>query len=97
MADLTVYFKRPAHWAKELYIHFWDTRPPATLIDWPGIPMHHDGNDWFVYRFDNITSARLLFHDGRGQQTIDLQRDRLGWYTMGEGWLDHNPESSDAT
>ena len=82
MADLTVYFKKPADWADDLHIHFWDIRPPAALIDWPGVPMNDAGNDWFVYRFSGVTSARLLFHDGRGRQTSDLQRDRLGWYTL---------------
>ena len=92
MADLTVYFKKPADWADDLHIHFWDIRPPAALIDWPGVPMNDAGNDWFVYRFSGVTSARLLFHDGRGRQTSDLQRDRLGWYTLDGGWSNHNPE-----
>ena len=92
MADLTVYFKKPADWANDLHIHFWDIRPPAALIDWPGVPMNDAGNDWFVYRFGGVTSARLLFHDGRGRQTSDLQRDRLGWYTLDGGWSDHNPD-----
>jgi hypothetical protein len=93
MADLIVYFKKPADWADTLQIHFWDTRPPAAMIDWPGVPMSDDGNGWFVYRFDGISTARLLFHDNRGRQTQDLQRDRLGWYTLDGGWFDHNPDA----
>ena len=92
MADLIVYFKKPADWADTLQIHFWDTRPPAAMIDWPGVPMSDDGNGWFVYRFDGISTARLLFHDNRGRQTMDLQRDRLGWYTLDGGWFDENPD-----
>ncbi|MBK8510501.1 MAG: alpha-amylase family glycosyl hydrolase [Candidatus Competibacter sp.] len=94
MADLTVYFKKPADWAEDLHIHFWDTRPPVPFIDWPGALMRHESNGWFVYRFNGVTTARLLFHDGHGRQTPDLQRDRPGWYTLEGGWSDHNPEES---
>ena len=94
MADLTVYFKKPADWASDLHIHFWDTRPHAGVMDWPGVPMTREENDWFVYRFSGVSSARLLFHDGHGRQTSDLQRDRIGWYTLDGGWSDHHPEST---
>ena len=77
MADLIVYFKKPTDWADTLHIHFWDTRPPVALIDWPGVPMSAAENDWFIYRFDGVSTSRLLFHDGQGRQTIDLQRDHL--------------------
>lgn len=92
MADLTVHFKKPADWANDIYIHFWDTRPPAPIIDWPGAPMRNEGNDCFVYQFSGVSSARLLFHDGHGRQTIDLQRDHSGWYTLDGGWSDHDPD-----
>ncbi|HUM92627.1 MAG TPA: starch-binding protein, partial [Candidatus Competibacter sp.] len=94
MADLIVYFKKPTDWANTLHIHFWDTRPPVTLIDWPGMPMSATENDWFVYRFSGVSTSRLLFHDGQGRQTIDLQRDHLGWYTLEGGWFNDNPDAS---
>ena len=94
MADLIVYFKKPADWADTLQIHFWDTRPPAPFIDWPGVPMSDEGNGWYAYRFDGVTSSRLLFHDNCGRQTVDLQRDRSGWYTLDGGWSDHGPEEA---
>ncbi len=93
MADLIVYFKKPTDWANTLHIHFWDTRPPVTLIDWPGMPMSATENDWFVYRFSGVSTSRLLFHDGQGRQTIDLQRDHLGWYTLEGGWFNDNPDA----
>lgn len=94
MVDLTVYFKKPADWASVLYIHFWDTRPHAPIIDWPGVLMTEQANQWYVYRFMGVTSTRLLFHDAHGRQTSDLQRDRPGWYTLDGGWFDQNPDDA---
>lgn len=94
MADLIVYFKKPADWANDLHIHFWDTRPHSDLINWPGEPMSDEGDGWFAYRFTGVTSARLLFHDNYGRQTPDLQRDHLGWYSVENGWYEHQPDSA---
>ncbi|HAS86740.1 MAG TPA: hypothetical protein DCS31_08100 [Candidatus Competibacteraceae bacterium] len=94
MVDLTVYFKKPIDWANVLYIHFWDTRPHAPIIDWPGVLMTEQKNHWFAYRFMGVTSTRLLFHDGHGRQTSDLQRDHPGWYTLDGGWFDQNPDDA---
>lgn len=93
MVALTVWFKRPNDWADTLQIHFWDTRPPAAVIDWPGMPMSKGEEGWFSYQFSGITTARLLFHDNHGRQTMDLQRDRPGWYTLEGGWSDQNPDT----
>jgi glycosidase len=93
MPNLTVHFKPPAHWARDIRIHFWDRRPDAAQSAWPGEPMLPlDGaQGWYRYRFDETSGVRLLFHDGNGRQTGDLERDRDGWYSFGNSWSDAQP------
>jgi glycosidase len=52
------------------------------------------GDGWFVHHFDRVKSARLIFNDGQGRQTGDLQRDRAGWYTLAGGWSDSQPAAA---
>ncbi len=94
MTDFTVYFKKPVNWADSVHIHYWDTPLGTSGTAWPGISMTADGNGWFVYQFNGLAAARLVFHDGCGQQTGDLQREGTGWYDLHSGWSDDPPESS---
>ena len=85
MTDFTVYFKKPVNWADNLHIHYWGTPLGTSGTAWPGILLTANGNGWFVYRFNGIAAARLVFHDGCGQQTGDLQRERTGGMTSTAG------------
>ncbi len=40
--------------------------------------MTAEGNDWFVYRFEGISAASIVFNDGAGRQTADLKRENDG-------------------
>ena len=69
MAELVVYFNKPAYWADTVHIHYWDTRPGSQASAWPGVPMTAEADGWFVHRFDGIEAASLVFNDNQRCQT----------------------------
>ena len=80
MVDLTVHFKRPSGWGPSINIHYWDTGPLAAGTTWPGVAMTAEANDWFVFSFQGIERASLIFTDGGGRQTGNLRRESPGWF-----------------
>jgi hypothetical protein len=84
IVNVEIFFKKPAAWNNTVRIHHWNTNtgtPPNSASSWPGIPMTNLGNDWFGYTFTGITSTSLLFNDGGSNlQTVDLSRDRTGFF-----------------
>ena len=38
-------------------------------VNWPGVRMEDEGNNWYVYTFDNTSSVDLMFHFGKKQTT----------------------------
>ncbi|MDJ0679826.1 MAG: chitobiase/beta-hexosaminidase C-terminal domain-containing protein, partial [Xenococcaceae cyanobacterium MO_167.B52] len=93
MADLIVHFKKPRGWQNTLKIHYWHTAPVSSSTTWSGLSMAAEGNDWFVYRFEGISAASIVFNDGAGNQTADLRRDKEGWFFNNNVWYDRNPEA----
>jgi glycosidase len=91
MPDLVVYFKRPNQWQQTINIYYWDTRPSSATLQWPGISMTAEGNDWYSYRFQGLEAANIIFNDGSGQQTQDLRREKEGWF-FNNTWYDENPQ-----
>jgi hypothetical protein len=93
-STFTVHFKRPTNWSgSATRIHHWGALPTSSLANstWPGVEMVPSGNGWFRFTFNDIASTNLLFHNNGGTQTIDLSRDKEGWYMNG-AWYDTNPE-----
>ncbi|MBL6449620.1 starch-binding protein [Fulvivirga sp. 29W222] len=93
---LTVYFKKPSGWGTA-NVHYWNFIPAGAISgsNWPGpsmTPAPSEGTDWYQYTFQNVTSTNLLFDDNGGSQTVDLFRDKTGWYKDGV-WYDTNPET----
>jgi len=91
MTDLIVYFKKPTDWADNPHIHYWDTQPNKGGTDWPGVSMEVAESGWFVYKFNGIQAANIVFNDSQGRQTGNLYRDREGWFSIDGGWSDQNP------
>ncbi|MBB3697361.1 starch-binding protein [Flammeovirga yaeyamensis] len=87
---LTVHFKSP--WGNSTRIHYWNASNGSASA-WPGELMENEGNAWYSYTIEGASSSNLLFHNGSGEQTSDMSRDREGWYKDGV-WYDSNPESS---
>ncbi|TRX67528.1 starch-binding protein [Flammeovirga kamogawensis] len=73
-------------------MHYWNASDGSSSA-WPGVAMVADGNGWYSYTIENVSSANVLFHDGNGNQTGDLTRSSEGWYMDGV-WYNSNPESS---
>jgi glycosidase len=97
MPDLVVHCLKPADWAEPVRVHYWGTRPTSGGTAWPGTPMEAEGGGWYRIRLDGIAAARLVFTDGHGRQSADLQRDREGWYDPAQGWSDARPPAAAET
>ncbi|MDJ0746279.1 MAG: alpha-amylase family glycosyl hydrolase [Xenococcaceae cyanobacterium MO_167.B27] len=93
MAELIVHVKKPRGWQDTLKLHYWNTAPVSSATTWPGLPMTAEGNDWFVYRFEGIEAASIVFNDGAGQQSADLRREKEGWFFDDNRWYDQNPQA----
>lgn len=92
MADtLILHFKKPADWANTVNIHYWGTSPTQSATQWPGTAMTDEGNNWFVYQFEGIEQANMVFNDGSGRQTGNLWRQASGWF-YDNNWYAENPE-----
>lgn len=83
MPELVIRFLKPADWADSVHIHYWNTYPSGENTHWPGVPVMVDNDGWFVYRFNGVKSASVVFNDGNGSQTGDLHCARSGYYANG--------------
>ena len=93
MANLTVHFKKPDGWADTIHVYYWDTRPLRQATDWPGAAMTAEPDGWFVYTFNGIEAAQIVFNDARSRQTDDMHRDRGGWFDTNGQWSDKKPKA----
>ncbi len=91
MPNLVVHFQKPVNWSSTVHIHVWNASPTGPQTTWPGVPLTPEDDEWFVFRLEGAASANMVFHDGSGQQTPDLWRDRDGWYSAGGQWTDEKP------
>lgn len=87
-SSIKVYFKSPWKTAK---IYYWNTTPSILNSPWPGINMTSEGNDWYSYTFNGVTSTNLIFNNGSGSQTSDLSRTTGTWYYSNNTWSDKDP------
>ena len=74
--DIYVYFKKPAKWGKNIKIYYWNALPSGAIAatSWPGFaatPVCSNGN-WYMYKFNGVTSVNIIFNDGAGNQTANL-------------------------
>ncbi len=90
--DITVYFKRPANWANTIKIHYWNALPAGVYSSttWPGVAMTPECGDWYKFTFSGITSTSIVFNDGNGKQTANLQATQTAYYD--NGWLASVPD-----
>lgn len=93
MNELNIFFKKPADWGQNVHLHYWDTCPNGQSSDWPGVAMVALDDDWFSYQLPGVSSAKLVFNDGHGQQTGDLYREKTGYFAHGI-WYEQQPELS---
>lgn len=91
-SGLQIHFK--SDWGSATKIHYWNASNGSSSA-WPGEAMTDEGNGWYVFTIEGTSSSQLLFHNGSGAQTADLQRAGEGWYKEGV-WYSSNPEGSGA-
>ena len=94
MVDLSLHFQKPPEWAPSVFIHYWNVRPSGKGTTWPGTPMSEGAGDWFSVVLPRVAEIDLVFSDGAGRQTIDLHRNRDGWYDSEGRWHDKAPATS---
>jgi alpha-amylase len=96
-SDFIVYFKKPTNWASATKIYYWNTVPNNAMptVTWPGANMTLDGQ-WYKFTFNATSSTNLLFNDGGTNKTIDLSRNKTGYYYNNQ-WYDTDPLTTNPT
>ncbi|MCL1942393.1 MAG: starch-binding protein [Candidatus Azobacteroides sp.] len=73
--DITIKWKNSLEWP-EMKLYTWDDNDQPTNGQWPGTVMTADGDGWYSYTFQNVSSAKFLFTSGDGTapqpQTVDI-------------------------
>ncbi len=82
------------------YIYYWNSLPTNISVAYPGVAMEKDtsqlGDNWYTYKFDNITKINMVFTDKAGNQLSgELTRNTADysewWYKNGR-WSKSNPD-----
>jgi uncharacterized protein (TIGR02145 family) len=96
LSAFTVYFSNPEYW-DEVYIWLWGGDGSFTDI-WPGEPMSapEEGSIWYSFDVPPAYTALLFNNNNNGLKTIDLLRDREGWFD-GVQWYDQEPFNTQGT
>jgi len=91
--SFTVNFFRPSDWGTGINVYWYNAQPSGALPSpaWPGVAMTNNGDGWYSYTFNGISSAILIFNDGTNK-TPDGIRDKTGWYLNGV-WYDTKPST----
>ncbi len=87
LPGLMFWFEKPADWADTINLYYWGVS--ASDPGWPGTPMQDLGSSWYFFQMpEGVRSANLIFNDGSGSQTSDLNRSKNGCYSLDTGWSD---------
>jgi glycosidase len=97
MTDLIIRFQPPPHWARPVFVHYWQRLPDDDESTWPGVPMEPDPEHpgWYRYRFPATSRLHLVFNDGQDNQSGDLARSRSGWFSFATHWRDQPPVAAE--
>jgi len=69
---ITVKFKKPDEW-NTVYFYAWNANSTTLLGAWPGTQVTTGTDNWCSYVFpDEITTLNLVFSNGSGNQTVDV-------------------------
>ena len=71
-------------------VYYWNSLPENIKVDWPGVPMTSEGDNWYVYEFSNKDKINLIFNKD-GNQTDDLTRTAGEWWYQDGKWLSSDP------
>ncbi|MCH5298434.1 MAG: starch-binding protein [Ruminococcus sp.] len=83
----------------EPYVYYWNSLPKNIETKYPGVKMTKDpneGEDWYTYKFDNVTKINMLFTDKNGNQlSKELTRNSGEWWYKNKIWSKTNREKGD--
>lgn len=67
--EMKVYFYRPSDWGNSINIYYYDESVSSTKeeVEWPGLAMTSEGNDWYSYTIKDWEKASVMFNDGNNQ------------------------------
>ncbi|WP_281987448.1 starch-binding protein [Aquimarina aggregata] len=92
VAPFTVNFKKPSGWGNTINAYFFDASANSALpgtSNWPGQQATNlSGTQWYSYTVTpqagtSADDIRVIFNDGGSNQTGNLSRNTIGWYTDG--------------
>lgn len=67
LVDIEIKVKVPTSWTTPK-IHYWGDKSTS----WPGANMVQQG-DWWYYKIEQVTIANIIFHNGAGSQTANIE------------------------
>ncbi len=85
--ELRLHFYPPDSWEGPVRVHLWGG---AIQTEWPGMAMERGSDGWWSLPVKGVSASHLIFNNDGRQQTADLERDREGWYRLGQ-WFDQKP------
>ncbi len=96
--SFTVRFRRPNNWSTSVNAYFFSTASNSVLrgtANFPGQSMTRLNDRWYEYEVtvpagESNQNIAMVFNDGNGRQSIDIQRGSDGWYTNGS-WSTNCP------
>jgi len=97
---ITLHLKKPADWT-DARVHYWQTWPDEQSTTWPGAKLAQGSGGWYSITLAAQQSAGIVFNDGGSKQTVDLWRERTGWFVPQKQvrdrlvgrWFDRDPDS----
>jgi enterochelin esterase-like enzyme len=97
---ITLHLKKPGDW-NDAHAHYWKTWPDDQSTTWPGVKLTPGSNGWYSITLAGQQSAGIVFNDGGSKQTVDLWRERTGWFVPQKPvrdrlvgrWYDRDPDS----
>ena len=90
-ATISLNVRRPNSWGNQANLYLYNRRTNQTLSgtpSWPGAAMdNRSGTPWSSKSFSvpqgvDPQDIGVVFHNGSGQQTVDLTRGTDGWFTV---------------
>lgn len=71
-------------------IYYWNSLPKNLSVEWPGVAMELESENWYKYSFEDVTKINFLFTYGLNQ-TKDLTRTTGEWWYKNGRWYKEKP------
>lgn len=93
--EVTVHYYNENNWENP-YIYYYNDE--STPVNWPGVAMTSDGNNWYSYTISDFDYAKVIFSDNGNNQYPAQNQEGLTvsgeqWYKSGN-FYNQNPDLS---